>query len=162
MILGIPIATFTLLHVGISLVAIIAGLVVLGLMAANRMAARVTALFLAASILDDLTGYLFPIRGVTPAIVLGAISLVALGVACWALYIGRLAGPWRATWVVSAAAAVWFNLFVLVVQAFAKLPALGTLPAGFAIGQALMLLLAGVLGWLGLRRFHPTVRAGAA
>jgi hypothetical protein len=161
MILGLPTASFTLLHVGISLVAIIAGLVVLGLMTANRMAARVTALFLAASILDDLTGYLFPIHGVTPAIILGAISLVALGVACWALYVGRLEGRWRGAWVVSATAAVWFNLFVLVVQAFAKLPALGGVPAGFPVAQGLTLALAAVLGWLGFRRFHPTVRAGA-
>ena len=163
MILGLPLSTFTTLHVAISLVAIIAGVVVLGLMVTGRMASRVTALFLAASILTDLTGYLFPIRAVTPAIILGAISLAALGVACWALYMGRLGGAWRGTWVIAATLGLYFNLFVLVVQAFAKLPALHSLgAAGFPVAQGVALVGAAILGWLAFRRFHPTVRTGAA
>jgi hypothetical protein len=149
-------SNFTTLHVGISLVAIIAGLMVLGLMLAGRMASRVTALFLAASVLTDLTGYLFPIQSATPAIIFGAISLVALGVACWALYIGRLTGPWRGVWVIAATFGLYLNLFVLVAQAFAKLPALQALaPAGFAAAQGATLLASATLGWLAFRRFRP-------
>lgn len=160
MILGLSVASFTSLHVAISLLGIVAGFVVIALMILGRMARAVTALFLAASILTDLTGYLFHSRSIGPPHVVGAISLVVLGVALFALYRRRLAGPWRGTWVVCAVIGLYLNVFVAVVQAFQKLPPLhdlapnGTEPP-FAVAQGLTLVLFVVLGVTAFRRFHP-------
>jgi len=124
MILGLTLSTFTFLHVLISLIGIGSGLVVvLGLIAGKRLP-RWTALFLASTALTSLSGFLFPFKGVTPAIVLGVLSLFLLLLAVIALYGAHLNGAWRGTYVINAALALYFNFFVLIVQLFAKVPAL--------------------------------------
>ena len=73
--------TFTYLHVYISLIAIGAGfIVVYGMIAAKRLP-LLTNVFLFTTALTSLTGFLFPFKGVTPAIVVGILSLVVLVVA---------------------------------------------------------------------------------
>ena len=67
-----------------------------------------------------MTGFLFPFQGFTPAIGVGIISLVVLAVALLARYAGHLAGAWRWIYVVCATVALYFNVFVLVVQLFQK------------------------------------------
>jgi len=162
MILGLSTASFTALHVAISLVGIVAGFVVVALMILGRMARAVTALFLAASILTDVTGYFFHSKAVGPPHVVGAISLVVLGIALFALYGRKLAGAWRGTWVVCAVIGLYLNVFVAVVQAFQKLPPLrdlapnGTEPP-FAVAQGLTLVLFVALGITAFRRFKPAV-----
>ena len=160
MILGLSVGAFTTLHVIISLLAIVAGFVVVVLMLAGRMARAVTALFLATSILTDVTGYFFHSKSFGPPHIVGAISLVVLAIALVALYGRKLAGAWRGTWVVTAVIALYLNVFVLVVQAFGKLPALHALaPNGteppFAVAQGLTLVLFVVLGVQAFRRFRP-------
>ena len=125
------IKTFTLIHVGISLLGIVSGfVVVIGLVASKRLNAW-TAFFLATTIATSLTGFGFPIKGVTPGIVLGVISLFVLAIAVYARYAGRLSGPWRLVYVVTAVIALYLNFFVLIVQSFLKLPALNALaPTG--------------------------------
>ena len=60
MILGLSIAAFTKLHVAISLIGIVSGLVVLyGMLGAQRMPGW-TALFLATTVLTSVTGFMFP------------------------------------------------------------------------------------------------------
>jgi hypothetical protein len=161
MILGLSVGAFTTLHVVISLLGIVAGLVVVALMIAGRVAPAVTALFLAASILTDVTGYFFHSKSFGAPHVVGAISLVVLAVALVALYGRRLAGAWRGTWVVCALIGLYLNVFVAVAQAFQKLGPLHRLaPNGseppFAIAQGLTLGLFVVLGVLAFRRFQPT------
>ena len=51
---------------------------------------------------------------------MGAISLVVLAVALFALYGRHLAGAWRWIYVVTAILALYLNVFVGVVQAFQK------------------------------------------
>ncbi len=110
MILGLSVATFTLLHVIISLIAIASGLVVLfGMLGARRMRGWM-ALFLLTTILTSATGFLFPIHGFTPALGSGAVSIVLLAVALAALYGKHLAGAWRWIYVVTASAALYFNV----------------------------------------------------
>ena len=94
MILGMfDLSTYTILHVIISLVAIVAGfIVVFGMLGSNRMAGC-TAAFLTTTVLTSLTGFGFPFNGVLPSHVVGAISLVVLLVAILAYYQFRLAGP---------------------------------------------------------------------
>ncbi len=164
MILGLPTETFTQLHVAISLVGIVAGFVVVGLMLVGRAAPRVTALFLATSILTDVTGYFFHSAGIGPPHVVGAISLLVLAIACVALYLRRLAGAWRGAFVVTAVIGLYLNTFVGVVQAFQKLPPLNKLaPTGseppFAIAQGLTLALFIALGVFAFRRFRPAAAA---
>jgi len=160
MILGLSVGAYTMLHVAISLLGIVAGFVVVALMILGRMARAVTALFLAASVLTDITGYLFHSKSFGPPHVVGAISLVVLAIGLFALYGRQLAGAWRGTWVVCAVIGLYLNVFVGEVQAFGKLPALHALaPNGseppFVVSQGLTLVLFVVLGIAAFRRFKP-------
>ena len=160
MILGLSVANFTVLHVIISLIAIVSGLVVLFGMLGSRRLPGWTALFLIATILTSVTGFLFPIHGFTPALAVGAVSLVVLAVALIALYGRHLAGAWRWIYVVTAVTALWFNVFVLIAQSFLKVPLLHALASNgdeppFLIVQGLTLAIFVVLGILAAVRFRP-------
>lgn len=121
------VAFLTYVHVLLSLVGLGAGFVVLwGLLNGHRFD-RLTALFLATTIATSASGFLFPVDHVTPAHVLGVISLVLLFVAVVARYRHSLAGWWRTTYVISAVTAQYLNFFVLIVQLFLKVPALKAL-----------------------------------
>jgi hypothetical protein len=162
-------ATFTLVHVLISLVGIVSGLLVFyGLLTGRRMDGG-TALFLTTTVLTSATGYGFPFTHLLPSHIVGAISLVALAIAIFARYSRHLAGGWRKTYVISAAIALYLNVFVLVVQLFEKVPALHALAPTqkeppFAIAQLLVMLLFIVLTVFVVKRFRaqpviPLVRA---
>lgn len=170
MILGLSTANFTLLHVIISLVAIASGLVVLfGMLGSHRMAGW-TLFFLATTILTSVSGFFFPIHGFTPAQAVGGISLVILLFALVALYGKRLAGAWRWIYVATAVTALWFNMFVLIVQSFEKVallnpsaPVVGPpfaepVNTRFVVAQIAALLLLVVLGILAMIRFRPAMK----
>ena len=124
MVLGMSLSAFTTLHVVISLIAILAGLIVMfGMLGSNPMPG-LTAIFLLFTILTSATGFLFPFNGVTPGDVVGALSLVLLAIACIALYVMKLSGAWRWIYVVTALISLYLNVFVLVIQSFLKIPAL--------------------------------------
>ncbi len=130
MVLGMSLSAFTMLHVIISLIGIVSGLVVLfELFGSNRMPG-LTALFLLTTILTNATGFLFPFEKLLPSHMIGILSLVLLAVACIALYAMKLNGAWRGIYVVTAMIALYFNVFVLVIQSFLKLPALTALAPG--------------------------------
>ena len=164
--LGIPLHLYTVVHVVISLIAIAAGLVVmLGMvrrkgMHGGRME-KTTAIFLAFTVATSVTGFGFvPLPPGSPAVKLGVISLIVLAIALVARYAMRLAGKWRATYVVTAALALYLNCFVLVVQMFLKIPALHALaPKGnepaFAIAQGVVLVAFVALTVLAVKRFRP-------
>ncbi len=171
MILGMSLHTFTQLHVVISLIAIASGaIVLLGMLGSYRMPA-LTGLFLLTTILTSVTGFLFPIKGFTPAIGVGIVSLVILAIALLAHYGRHLAGAWRWIYVVSAVAALWFNAFVLIVQTFEKIsllnphaPQVGPpFPepqnTQFAIAQGVVLVLLVVLGLIAAIKFRPAQQA---
>ena len=102
MMLGLSLPTFTLVHVIISLVGIVSGLIVMfGLLGSNRMAGW-TALFLLTTILTSATGFLFPFTNLLPSHMVGILSLVLLAIACIALYGMKLSGAWRWIYVVTA------------------------------------------------------------
>lgn len=171
MILGMSIQAFTDLHVIISLIAIASGLIVLlGMLGSRRMAGW-TALFLLTTILTSVTGFLFPIHGFTPALAVGTISIVILAIALLALYGKHLAGAWRWIYVVTALTALWFNIFVLIVQSFEKLsllnphaPQVGppfSEPQNthFVIAQSVALVVLLVLGLIAAFKFRPVQRS---
>jgi len=166
MIIGLSVATFTQLHVIISLLGILAGAVVVLAMLRSSTVAGWTAIFLIATVATSATGFLFHSKVFGPAHVVGVISLVVLAVAIIALYVQRLAGAWRWIYVVSAILAFYLNAFVAVVQSFQKIPALHELaPNGseppFAIAQLLVLALFIVLAVFALKRFHPGRAVGS-
>lgn len=164
MILGMSVSTFTLVHVVISLIGIFAGLIVLfGMFRAKRLN-NWTALFLVTTVLTSVTGFFFPRDQLLPSHVVGAISLVVLAVAILAFYVYRLARFWRWIYVAGAVAALYFNVFVGVVQAFQKLSLLQPLAPTqseppFLVAQAVVLAIFVVLGIVAVRSFHPETRA---
>ena len=144
MILGMSVGVFTLVHVIITLVAIGSGLIVTGGMFASHRLPVTTALFLFATGLTSLTGFLFPIHGFTPALGVGILACAILLVALFALYKEHLMGAWRWIYVIAAVASLYLNVFVLVAQSFAKVSALNALAPTqseppFAITQAVVL-----------------------
>jgi hypothetical protein len=154
---------FTILHVIISIVELLAGIVVaLQLVAGIR--SGFTFLFLVTGALTTITGFLFPFHGMTPGIVLGFVSLPFLLLAALSLYGGRVHGVWRVIYVLSVLIVLYLDAFVAVVQSFEKLGPLHALaPTGkeapFAIVQGVVLLIFIVVGFLALKRFRPPVAA---
>ena len=127
MIWGLTKETFTTVHVVISLIGIGSGLVVLFGLLGNRWFARWNALFLVTTIATSVTGFGFPFDHLLPSHKVGILSLVLLAIALLALYGRHLAGGWRRTYVISAMASLYLNVFVLVVQLFEKVPGLRAL-----------------------------------
>ena len=157
---GLSLEDFTLLHTVLSLVGIATGLIVAFGMLANARLDGWTAIFLVTTVLTSVTGFFFPFAGVTPAIIVGAISMAVLAIAIAARYLFDLRGPWRWIYVVTALAALYLNSFVGVVQAFQKQPFLQPLAPTqseppFLIAQAAVLIFFVVIGAIALRRFHP-------
>jgi hypothetical protein len=165
MILGLSLASFTLLHVIISIVGIAAGIVVLlGMLRSDRLPAW-TALFLLATVLTSVTGFMFPNSTFTPALAFGVISVIVLAIALIALYGFGLAGGWRAAYVVTALLALYLNAFVLVAQGFQKVAFLNAFAPTqadppFAIAQSVLLIAFLWFGWRALTRFHPEIALG--
>jgi hypothetical protein len=161
MVLGfISLSLYTIVHVIISLVAIVTGFIAVLEMMANKPLGIWNSIFLWTTIATSVTGFGFPISGVTPGIVVGIISLIFLAAALFALYSHRLTGSWRWIYVACAVVALWFNVFVLIVQSFQKISFLKALAPTqseppFQIVQGAALVLMVVLGIMAVRRFRP-------
>jgi hypothetical protein len=161
MILGLTIPQFTLLHVVISLVGIGTGFIVMYGITAGQRLPRWTAWFLAFTVLTSLTGFLFPLKQIGPPHLFGVISLVVLAFALYGLYGAKLAGSWRWIYVVGAVIAQYLNVFVLIAQAFNKIPALNqfaptqTTEPAFAVSQLVLLAIYVWVGILGVKAFRP-------
>jgi hypothetical protein len=125
--MGMSLATLTTVHVIISLIAIVSGIIVMfGLLGSNRMPGM-TAIFLLFTILTSATGFLFPFTQLLPSHMIGILSLGLLAIACLALYVMKLSGAWRPIYVVTAMVALYLNIFVLIFQGFLKVDALKAL-----------------------------------
>ena len=153
-------------HVIVSLIGIVSGVLVASGLVTGRPLPAWTALFLVTTILTSATGFSLAPYGFDPARALGIISLVLLAAAVLALYPRRLAGRWRWIYVVTAVAALYFNVFVGIVQAFGKLPALQALAPTqseppFVVAQVVALVAFVAIGWWAVRRFHPAAAAKA-
>jgi hypothetical protein len=114
----------TLFHVALSLIGIGAGFAVLrGLLVSNPPYRGVTP-FLATTAATSVTGFFFPIHGFTPAQAFGFLSLILVLIAGLAAYRHNFAGGWRRTFAITTVIALYFNVFILVIQLFRKVPAL--------------------------------------
>jgi hypothetical protein len=158
-------ATYTLVHVLISLVGIGSGLVVLfGLIAGKRLDGW-TALFLATTVATSVTGFGFPFDHLLPSHIVGFISLAVLAPAIAARYAFHLRGAWRHVYVACAVLALYLNVFVGVVQSFLKIPALRALAPKqteppFVVSQGIVLVAFIVLAIVAAIRFRAE-RIGA-
>jgi hypothetical protein len=165
MVLGLSLPAFTMVHVVISLIAILAGLVVMFGLLGSKPMPGLTAIFLLFTILTSATGFLFPFEKLLPSHMIGILSLVLLAVACLALYGMKLSGVWRPVYVVTAMVSLYLNVFVLIIQSFLKVPALAALapavppapPSGpvFAVVQGIVLVFFALMIIGALRRFRP-------
>lgn len=150
---------YTQIHVLISLIGILTGLVVLfGMLAGHRLN-QWTKWFLITTVLTSVTGFFFPFHGFTPAIGVGIISLIVLAIAILARYSRHLAGHWRWIYVVTAITALYLNVFVLIVQSFEKIPGLHVLAptqteSPFKLTQLVVLTLFVVLAIAAAIRFR--------
>ena len=151
---------FTIFHVVLSLIGIVAGFVVIwGFLTAKGLDVW-NAVFLTCTTLTSVTGFFFPIERFTPGLAVGILSLLALCVAVVARYPMQMHGRWRATYVVTALISQYFNVTVLITQSFQKVPALTALAptqteAPFLITQLAALTVFIVLGVAAVARFHP-------
>src|SRR6266702_7401651 len=113
MILGMSLSVFTTVHVIISLIAIVAGIIVMfGLLGSNPMPG-LTGIFLLFTILTSATGFLIPpllSEKLLPSHIIGILSLVLLAIACFALYGMKLASAWRSVYVVTAMTSLYLNI----------------------------------------------------
>jgi hypothetical protein len=153
------ITTFTLIHVVLSLVGIVAGLVVAGGLAAGRRLDGWTGLFLATTALTNITGFGFPFVIFMPSHGVGILSLLILPIVIVARYLKALAGGWRRVFVLGSVLVLYLNVFVLVVQLFRRLPALiAAAPTQkeppFAVTQLVVLALFVWLGWAADRGYR--------
>jgi hypothetical protein len=166
MILGMSVGTFVQVHVVISLIGIVAGLIVMFGMLGSKRQPGFTAIFLLTTILTSATGFLIPplvSEKLLPSHMIGGLSLLLLAIACIALYVMNLRGAWRWIYALTALVALYLNVFVLVIQSFLKVPALHALapsvpPAEppFAIAQGIVLVFFVIVIIGVIRRYRPT------
>jgi hypothetical protein len=156
----IDITTLTLVHTVISIVAIAAGLVVVGGLIAGVRIDGWTGIFLVTTVLTSVTGFFFPFTQLLASHNVGIISLIILPVVIAARYWKHLVGPWRGIYVVGSVLVLYLNFFILLVQLFRRIPSLivaaprQTEPP-FVLTQLLVLALFAWLGFAAFRRFRP-------
>jgi hypothetical protein len=163
---GIPTDLFLQIHVALSLIGLVAGLVVMYGLVTGKPFGGWTALFLLTTILTSVAGFPLPPFGFDPPRIVGLISLVLLAVAVAAFYLFRLAHAWRWVYIVTATMALYLDGFVAVIQSFQKLPFLQALAPTqseppFIIAQVAVLVLFIALGTLAVVKFHPGREASA-
>jgi hypothetical protein len=158
----LDITSLTLVHTVISIVAIAAGLVVVGGLIAGVRIDGWTGIFLVTTALTSITGFFFPFTRLLASHWVGIISLIILPLVIAARYWKHLAGVWRGTYVVGTILVLYLNFFILNVQLFRRIPALlvaapkQTEPP-FVLTQLLVLALFAWLGLAAFRRFRPDV-----
>ncbi len=151
---------YTVFHVIISLLGIFSGFVVLlGLLMGKRLDGW-TAFFLISTIATSVTGFFFPVQHFMPSHAIGIISLFVLALAIYARYSRVLTGAWRKTYVVSVVLALYLNVFVGIVQAFRRVPALQALAPTqteqpFKLAQFSVLAVFVAIGIAATLRFRP-------
>jgi hypothetical protein len=158
--MGLDPIVLTPAHVAISLAAIAAGFVVLfGLVTARRLPGW-TAFFLGTTVATSVSGFFLPSERLLPSHVVGIVSLLIFPATLYARYGHRLAGRWRSAYVVTALLLLYLNVFVLVAQAFQKIPGLKALaptpsepPFALAQGAVLAFFVAATV--VAVRRFRP-------
>lgn len=148
--------TFLLIHVALSVLGILSGLVVVGGLMAGIRFERWIVIYFITTVLTSVTGFGFPFVTLLPPHLFEILSLLALPVAIAALYWKQLAGKWRPAFVIATVFALYLNFFVLVAQLLAKIPALAAMAPTpqapvFAVCQGVVLLIFIGIGWAAVK-----------
>jgi hypothetical protein len=154
----------TLFHTAISFIAIGAGgVAIVGLFRGGAFRFW-TNVFLVTAVATSVTGFLFPLNGITAAMITGVIALVILAVVLVAFYRFHVAQSWRWIYAAGMVASLYLLVFVGVVQAFQKIsllnglaPTQSELP--FLIAQGTTLALFVVIGIIAARNYQPEIVA---
>jgi hypothetical protein len=162
MVLGMALSTFTRVHVIISLIAIVSGLLTVSGMARGQRTDGWTGLFLLTTVLTSVSGFLFPFDRLLPSHQVGIVTLVVLAVVLVGRYGTSLGGAWRWMYPIGCVIALYLNVVVLMVQSFQKIPALAALAPTqselpFQLGQLAVLALFLWLAVGAVRRFQYTL-----
>jgi MFS family permease len=150
---------FTILHVVLSLIALVAGLVVTAGFLSSRARPGIAALFLWSILLATLTGLAFPSTRFGMGHKLGFVTALVLLPTFAALYIHRLAGAWRWIYTTGCLTVLWLNGVIGVFQAFAKLDVLRPYaqPAIIDAAQLVLFAICAALALLAVQRFRPAL-----
>ena len=156
---GIPTDIFLDIHVALSLIALVLGLIVLYGLFSSEVLGVWTVLFLLGLILTSVTGFPLPPFGLDPPRMVGILSLVARDRGGCDLRVpaGRRLALDLCRYRDGGAL---LDAFVGVIQAFAKLTFLHSLAPTqseppFVIVQVIVMVIFVALGFLAVRRFHP-------
>ena len=129
MIDGLPVPVFTVIHVVITLIAIVSGFVVVFGMIGSHRLPKTTSLFWTMTVLSTVTGFMFflsptQVKALTPAAATGIVATVFFLLGLIALYVKHLYGAWCWIYTVTATISLYLNVFVLITQSFGKLTVL--------------------------------------
>jgi hypothetical protein len=174
MVIGLSVPVFTVIHVAISLVAILSGFVVVFGMIGSHRLPKTTALFWVMTVLTTVTGFMFFLsptqaKVFTPAAATGIVATVFFLIGLFALYAKHLYGRWRWIYAIATVISLYLNVFVLLVQSFQKLKIVN--PAGtitstagppfapptdfhFAVAQGVALVILVMLGIVSAIKFR--------
>jgi len=149
----IDITTLTEIHTALSFIGLAFGIPAMLALLGRPLSPHWTNLFIIVAVLTTATGFLFPFNGITPAVGTGIVTTVIFVFMAMARYAFHLAGIWRGIYKAGIALNIYFLFFVLIAQAFLKVPLLHDLaPQGneppFAIAQLGLLV---IFCWLGYR-----------
>lgn len=159
-----PVFALTLFHVVVSLVAVVAGAALILRLMANGDDRRPAAWFLISMAITLASGFVFPFKGITPALAVGFISVLILAPTLYARYRTVLTGLWRPVYVIGVTLLAFFNTLVLIIQSFQKIGPLNALaPVGneppVLVSQGLLLVLTLAVGTIAILRFRPLLPA---
>jgi hypothetical protein len=162
------ILSITWFHTTLSVIALLAGFVVMRDLLTSTAPDAWTTTFLVSSIATSATGFAFPFTKFLPSHAVGILSLVVLALALVAAYGFHNRGAWRIVYVVSLVVAQFFNVFVAIAQAFAKVPQLKALaptqsepPFAGAEGLALIVFVALAIAAARAYRYEPMMKKAA-
>jgi hypothetical protein len=149
---GTALILFTIFHVLLSLVGILAGLIAITGFLRGRIAPTSNRVFLWTTGLTSITGFFFPFRGMTPGIMIGIVCSVTL--AC--SLVARRRGAPR-TYIATVCFAETLNVVVLITQCFEKISVLHSLaPTGHepivAVLQIFSLVAFGILALIAIKK----------
>ena len=157
-------------HTAISLIAVLAGMVVVAALLHGWSAPGWLGVFLVMAFLTSATGFLFPLNVVLPSHIVGVLALVTLAVVMVARQRAATSWAWERAKIIGLIASQYWLVFVGVAQSFTKIPAIQDLAptqaeAPFAVVQLIVLIAfiaVGVAAVRRARRRRDGLRGGAA
>jgi hypothetical protein len=146
-------------HTGLSIIALIAGCVVVRDLLQSKAPDGWTSIFLITAIATSVTGFFFPFASFGPSHWVGVFSLIVLALALLGAYAYGYTGTWRWIYAVSMVTAQYFLVFVLIAQVFMKVPSLHAAAPTlseppFAIAQTVALIVFVGLAIVAARSYH--------